>query len=208
MSGESLAHMLTLLEVSSSDWDAVLVQEGPNKNAEERTELEGGHLWYVAPCGSRPRSVAILLNKRWCCSSCPPKFKSTSGRQAEDVDMRGLRLRLLTCHLPHADHSDIEYEASLSCLESSVLSGRACKRHLVVGIDANAVVGQQDAHDSSRIIGKGGLHSRNERGVSFAAWLHLVHLAACNTMFDKPHSKQWTHQMWSTGTQRQIDYIY
>ena len=78
---------------------------------------------------------------------------------------------------------------------------------MVVGIDANAVLGQQDDHDSSRIIGKGGLHSRNERGVSFAAWLHLVHLAACNTMFDKPHSKKWTHQMWSTGAQRQIDYI-
>ena len=165
-------------------------------------------MWYVAPCGARPRSVAILLHERWCRSGSNPKFKSFDGRLAQvNVQIHGVRLRLLSSHLPHSDWPDAEYDAALACLESAVDGARACRRHIVVGIDANAVLGQQYAHDSKRVIGQWGLHSRNERGVSFAALLHLVHLAVCNTMFQKPYAKQRTHQMWSTGSQRQIDYI-
>ena len=43
--------------------------------------------------------------------------------------------------------------------------------------------------------------------MTFAAWSHTARLTVANTMFRKPYQKQWTHQLWSTGSQRQIDYI-
>ena len=77
----------------------------------------------------------------------------------------------------------------------------------MIGIDANAVVGEQSVQDSRHVVGRWGLHARNDRGVCFTAWLHQNHLSACNTMFQKPTSKLWTHESWSTGARRQIDYI-
>ena len=189
MSDESLRNMLVLLDAAVDDWDVVMVQEGPKRELEELSELDGGHYWYIAPCDSRPRSVAILLHSKWC-SRGAPKFCSIDGRVAQvDVQIHGLKLRLLSAHLPHGDRSDVEYEAALSCLECAVKDAESSQRHVAIGIDANAVLGCQSLHDSKRVIGKWGLHARNERGVTFAAWLHLVHLAACNTMFDKPYAK-------------------
>ena len=46
---------------------------------------------------------------------------------------------------------------------------------MAVGIDANAVIGLQTVRGSKRVVGKWGLHTRNERGVLFTAWLHMVH---------------------------------
>ena len=113
----------------------------------------------------------------------------------------------MTCHLPHAGHSDVKYDAALSCIEEAIGDARRRGLYVLIGSDANAIVGQQSDHDSKRIIGKWGLHSRNDRGIMFAAWLHMTRLAASNTMFQKPFSGQWTHQSWSTGSQRQIDYV-
>ena len=113
----------------------------------------------------------------------------------------------MTSHLPHSGYSDAQYKAALAQMEEAV--GRACQslQLVVVGIDANAVIGQQTAHDSRKVVGQWGLHSRNERGVLFTAWLHMVRLAASNTMFKKQMEHQWTHLLWSTNTQRQIDYV-
>lgn len=206
MTVDSVETLLTLLEDCGETWDAVLIQEGPKRETEELNELDGGHLWYVASCHDRQRSVAILLHSRWA-SSGKPCFETIDGRLAQvSVVMHGLQLCLLTAHLPHAEKSDVEYEAALSSLERAVVVAKRCS-YVLVGIDANAVIGQQSPHDSKRVVGKCGLDSRNERGVCFVSWLHFNHLAACNTMYEKPLAKKWTHQSWSTGNRRQIDFI-
>ena len=113
-------------------------------------------MWYVAPCGARPRSVAILLHERWCRSGSNPKFKSFDGRLAQlDVQIHGVRLRLLSSHLPHSDWPDAEYDAALACLESAVDGARACRRHIVVGIDANAVLASSTHMTPSALLDSG-----------------------------------------------------
>ena len=37
--------------------------------------------------------------------------------------------------------------------------------------------------------------------------MQINRMAAANMFFQKPFHKQWTHQLWSTGEQRQIDYL-
>jgi hypothetical protein len=207
MNDESLDMMLTLLS-ARADWDAVLVQEGPKKDSEELVELDGGHLWFVAASGARFRSVAILSHRRWVSSVCQPSFSTADGRLAfVDVLMHGISVRLMTSHLPHGDRSDVEFDAALACLEEAVSVGRKLGHRIVVGIDANAIIGKQLENDSPRIVGQWGVQDRNERGVMFSAWSHSVRLAVCNTMFKKRPELQWTHQMWSSGARRQIDYI-
>ena len=113
----------------------------------------------------------------------------------------------MTSHLPHSDFSDFEYEAAESRVDQAVKEAKQNGQYAIVGVDANAVDGQQSIHDSRRMIGRWGLQSRNERGTQFVAWLHIVRLVACNTMFQKPFAKQWTHQLCSTSAQRQIYFI-
>ena len=63
------------------------------------------------------------------------------------------------------------------------------------------------AADSSRIVGEYGYGHGNRRGHSFVAWLNGQNLAILNTMREKPRDALWTHEMWSTGAKRQIDFI-
>ena len=56
----------------------------------------------------------------------------------------------LSSHLPHADWSDFEYEAALANLEQAVQNAQKRGEYVLVGIDANAVIGKQEAHDSVR----------------------------------------------------------
>ena len=207
MSEDSVGFVLDMLSATTSSWDAVLIQEGPKRDEEELHELIGGHLWFVAACQGQQRSVAILLNSRWV-KKGRPRFSTVCGRLAQvNVHMHGLNMCLMTSHLPHSGYSDAQYEAALAQLEEAIGRARQSLQHVAVGVDANAVIGQQTDHDSRRVVGKWGLHSRNERGDLFTAFLHMVHLAASNTMFKKQMEHQWTHQLWSTNLQRQIDYI-
>jgi hypothetical protein len=92
-------------------------------------------------------------------------------------------------------------------LEQKVKDARRQGCRVLVGTNANAIIGAPLPHDSKHIIANWGLSERSERGHGSAAWLHLIKLAATNTMFRKPLCKQWTQEMYSTGNKRQIDYI-
>jgi hypothetical protein len=109
--------------------------------------------------------------------------------------------------MPHAKGHDHDYAASLSSLEVIVKSGRLQRRNVVIGVDANAIVGTQCADDDRNVVGQWGHGQRNERGQVFTSWLHTLGLCAANTMFKKRPDLQWTHQLWSTGLRRQIDFV-
>ena len=66
MNDEDISDALELLWADMHDqWDIILFQEGPKSEDETLRELVGGHLWYVAACQGRHRSVAVLLHQRW-----------------------------------------------------------------------------------------------------------------------------------------------
>ena len=137
-----------------------------------------------------------------------PVFMGTCGRIAT-VKLR-VHLKkycFTTCHLPHGEKPDADYVATLVLLETIVKESRQQRRSCIIGVDANATVGAQDPHDDKSIIGTWGYGVRNERGRAFVSWLHTVRLCATNTMFRKCPVFQWTHQLWSTGTLRQIDFV-
>ena len=46
MSEDALSNILVLLAARESEWDVVLIQEGPKCEEEEVSELEDGHLWF------------------------------------------------------------------------------------------------------------------------------------------------------------------
>ena len=41
-----------------------------------------------------------------------------------------------------------------------------------------------------------------------ASWLHTTRLSVANTMLKKQYSQQWSHQLWSTGVRRLVDYVF
>ena len=113
----------------------------------------------------------------------------------------------ISAHLPHSGKSDDEYAAALEALDFIISKARSKKSIVLIGVDANAVIGQMLEHDDRRNIGRWGIGDRNVRGESFVAWLRMSRLAAANTRFQKSHDRLWTQQQWSTRAKRQIDYV-
>ena len=78
---------------------------------------------------------------------------------------------------------------------------------MVIGLDANAVIGAKDPNDHPNVVGRHCLGTRVERGEKFASFAHANKWTVANTMFRKQESFLWTHRLFSTGTTRQIDYV-
>ena len=106
MGNEAVADLLSMLSLGcNAKWDVVLVQEGPGEENNISLELDGGHLWFVAARRDRPRSVAILLHRRWVTAKAKPAFITTSGRCASmdiEIEMEGEQYRFISSHLPHS----------------------------------------------------------------------------------------------------------
>ena len=192
------------LDVNATIWDAILLQEGPTNPETHVCTLESGHIWCVAASGTS-RCVSILLHKRW--SSTEFSFTCFDYRTAYlDLNILDVQLRLISCHLPDsASYSDSDYGHALQSLEA--VCKQAKDRICIVGVDANAILGEQGEHDNSIVVGSHGLGTRNHRGHLFSHFLHTSRMAACNTMFCKRPDCVWTHQLWSTHAQRQIDFL-
>ena len=92
--------------------------------------------------------------------------------------------------MPHAEYTDLMYEAALACLENDIEEAHKRKELVIIGIDASAMFGEQSVHDSTRIIGQWGLHYKNLCGITLAAWMHINCMAAANTFFHKPFHKR------------------
>ena len=109
--------------------------------------------------------------------------------------------------LSHGEDPEEDYVVCLAKLGQRVRAAKKSHSNVFVGLDANAVLGQQSEHDDLRFIGKWGLGNRNERGKLFAGRANAPKLVATNTQKQKRCEQQWTHQQWSTGARRQIDFI-
>ena len=168
--------------------------------------IEKGHALFGSSTKGCKRSVCVLLHRRW--AHCKSSFSPRGSRLAHlDVDIGGWGLRLIAAHLPDARNLDDVYEVALLALEDVLKDGRETRRTNVVGLDANAVLGRRTGEDCASIVGGSGLGHRNHRGHIFEAWLHGQKLAVLNTMIEKPPESRWTHELWSTREQRQIDFL-
>ena len=70
-------------------------------------------------------------------------------------------------------------------VEEMVMDGRRNRRMDIIGIDANAILGDGAPSDRVNIIGDYGFGRRSDRGDHFASWLHGVNLAAVATMWPR-----------------------
>jgi hypothetical protein len=189
-------------------WDVVLIQEGPASSEEVHEVLDTGHLWFVAPKLDRFRSIAVLLHRRWNSELAKPEFESFTSRVAFlDLDLGSQKMRFISAHLPHSEDLPAEFDATLEAVERVIQRGRESKRMNICGIDANAVLGKQKGGDQPDIIGLHGHGVRNDRGYVFGDWLHGGRMTALGTIFRKLPHDLITHRLWSTGEERQIDYL-
>ena len=86
--------------------------------------------------------------------------------------------------MPHNEQPEEDYETALMGIESIVSSARRAKRMNIIGIDANAIIGDRRLADDERIVGDYGHGHRNTRGDIFVSWLHGIRLSAVNTMHE------------------------
>lgn len=128
MKDDSIDNIVSQLRGMREDWDAILIQEGPRSVESSLGTLSSGHIWYVAPCSDRPRSIAILIHRRW--SHLQLVFVSVSGRVAYvDCKDDDTALRVIAAHLPHGGDSDIEFDATL--FEASAIHSDAKQKRLI-----------------------------------------------------------------------------
>jgi hypothetical protein len=157
--------------IENAAWDVIFIQEVPFADRSCLKTLEGVHILRISVSPDSRRSACILLHKRW--ATYPIQFQGVTSRLAYlDLDFGDLRLRLTCIHLPHALYPDVFFEAALQALEDLVASARATHRTDIVGVDANAVIGNSLETDIDTIIGDYGVGPRNRRGHMFAPWLH------------------------------------
>ena len=203
---DGLNKSLDALEMLESKWDVILLQEGP---AEEiYADLEGNHVWYVAPSFGRKRSLAFLVHSRHADSSL--QFCSADGRIAYlDMILNDKAYRFVNAHLPHngGKYTDADYLASLEIIGKIIEEAERKDSSCIVGLDANAVLGPRNHFDNATLIGPWAVGIRNHRGHLFASWLHVHNLCAVNTRYCKLPERLWTQQQASSGNLRQIDYI-
>ena len=60
-----------------------------------------------------------------------------------DLEAEGEKFRFITAHLPHSSNSEEEYDASLADLEEVTDAARLKKYSVIIGVDANAVLGSR-----------------------------------------------------------------
>jgi hypothetical protein len=205
MEAGAVNDIVDIMSDAGHRWDAFLIQEGPTHEVAGGFVIEGGHLFYVGAPG-RGRTVCILLHRRW--SHAKLSFIAPDSRVSYlDLQSDFVHTRLVSAHLPHSEHPDDMYEVSLDCLEAVVQDSRRKGFMNIVGLDANATVGPRHVTDDPNIIGEYGCGVRTSRGITFVAWLHGQRLTAASTKFEASSRDAWTHQLWSTGAQRQIDFL-
>ena len=123
-------------------------------------------------------------------------FRASSPTLARlDFTLGDAAFCFITAHFCHAERPDDEYEAALFDLEGVLNQANREKRTVVVGVDANAVLGKRLPSDDKDVIGAYGMGPRNSRGHQLAHWLHGVRLAPAGLLFDAPWDNMWTHRL-------------
>ena len=117
------------LELAKFSWDLVLLQEGPASEFMQDSVRPDGHVFFVAPKGHRPRSIAFLLHRRFASKCHDIHFASLDGRIAcLDVSHLQVPFRFVSAHAPHSNRPDDEYDAFLSNLDQVVHASQQERR--------------------------------------------------------------------------------
>ena len=84
------------------------------------------------------------------------------------MTLGNMHLRFVSVQVPRSINTDGEYESILMAVEEVMMDGRRKRRMNVIGIDANAVLGEGAPSDREDIIGEYGFGQRYERRENFA----------------------------------------
>ena len=117
-------------------------------------------------------------------------FHATSERVcAADVDIHGLKLRIISVYLPDGSYSDESVEAT--CEEISVLRLKSARigRATVAAGDWNAVFGTRSIEEIGT-LGPHGTGEHNTRGLAMVRWAGSQNMSIASSFF---HTRKRMH---------------
>ena len=117
--------------------------------------------------GARKRSVGFLVHKRWVAKTEIMFVVVTDALAYLNCIFEDIRVRFITAHLPHTGFGDDDVECGLLQLEPIIEGARRERFTVVLGIDANAVLGKRWDTDSDSVMGDYGLRKETNAGRFF-----------------------------------------
>ena len=126
---------------ANTPWDILLLQEVGKFPAEVLMLLPGNHMLYIQKSAPNSWSTGVIVKAPWVIAI--RKFGSLGRSAYVDLRIANRPIRCITSHLNPSYKSDIDkikYEDQLSKLETLKRGKRWTH---IVGVDANAVLGEQ-----------------------------------------------------------------
>ena len=152
-----------MAELDTTEWNAVLLNETWREKKEELWSTPSGHLFCGAGGTVGERGVGIILHKN--IARGFRSFHAVSERLcAVDVDIDGVKARLICVYMPHSNYDNIFIEEVYIQLERLCSQANKLNRCIFIGGDWNAVVGQRMEGDVAATLGTFGHGERNARG--------------------------------------------
>ena len=153
--------------------------------------------------GNGRRGVAVIIHKRH--AKGFKAFHAISERVcAADVDIHGLRLRVISGYLPDGSYNDESVEAT--CEEISLLRLKAARigRAIVAAGDWSAVIGAR-SNEGKGTLGPHGTGDHNARGVAMVRWAGSQNMSIASSFFHIAHEDAWSYT--NGGVRKLLDYI-
>ena len=191
-------------ELRDFEWDFLMCQETWRAERQEVFHTDCGHLFCGAGGVVGRSGTAVIVNERWRKGFVGCEVYSDRALVVH-VDVGTWRLSFASMYFPHSGEPDMAVESQHACLQRIKRSCSAKRRLLLVGVDANARVGQKHHNDLGDVVGPYGYGTRNDRGEWFRNTCMTENLQIANTFFEKPYDSRWTYSKGDHITM--IDYI-
>ena len=183
-------------------WDALLLQEFSFTGVEFENSRDG-HLVLAQPPFLGQRRSAIIVHERVAGSVKTATFRSVGRSCSVDLQWGGWCLRLVSAHL-FSGQSIQRYRDSVRELET-LCTTRMPKQYVVIGVDAQDVLGPSHS-DDSHVIGEFAEEGRLDKGEEFLQFCLAHRLAVLNTMAHNP-SGTYACNYYNKRSPRQIDFL-
>ena len=182
-------------------WDVLLLQEFSNTTIEFE-DTEDGHVVFAQPPCLGQRRAAIVLHARVADAVLADSFQSVGRACCLDIQWAGWSLRCVCGHL-YSGSSFASYCSSLEDVQTLCLH---TPRHVVLGVDAQDVLGPPRSDDDGLILGDFCDVGRTRKGETFLQFCLEKRIAILNTLQDDPNLIYTCHYDLRRPA-RQIDYI-
>ena len=204
-------------------WAILLLQEFDGSARGESLTTTDGHAVYIVPPCSGCRSAGIVVHKDFVHCILEDSFNSIARIGSILLHWEGHNLQFITAHLPPRSHSLEEFCEAVDDLERKldfntirqyfIIHGKQSKdvnarrHHTILGVDAQANLGQQQDTDDNNIVGPYGYgNDRTFRAQQFIDMCATRKLAIMNSFVNEAGGN-WTCHHWGSHPPSQLDYI-